>query len=280
MAKAPNSPSKKQTRIGTSPPIGESPAKPGDQLGAGDRRVDLASLLSSATTFMAFDVWVIGLSPLIVHAWSSKAKIEMLSKQVKAIKGKGREQRDPEQDFVSSLYNMPDDHLGRKAFGFPATGLKKSILTVAHKDKGLARSAVQSSLWINAEMVRVQTAFKGAICDLPLVRIYGSDPAMREDMVKIGSGLNKTASLAYRGQFSTWAINLKGRFNTANMTADALAFLIKDAGLACGLGEWRNEKSGVFGAFVVASAEEAEQWSAYAAGRGPLPVSDMAMAAE
>jgi hypothetical protein len=277
MAKSSTTP-KKQGK--TSPPTGESPAKPGDQLGAGDRRIDLASLLSSATTFMVFDIWIIGLSPLIVHAWSHKAKLEMLTKQVKAVKGAGRAQRNPDQDFIDSLYEMPPDHLGRKTYGFPATGLKKSILAVAHKDKGLARSAVQSSLWINAEMVRVKTAFVGAICDLPLVRVYGPDPVMREDMVKIGSGLNKTASLAYRGQFSTWAINLKGRFNTANMSGNNLAFLIEEAGLACGLGEWRNEKSGVFGGFVMANAEQEAAWNAYAAGKGPLPVSDLAMAAE
>ena len=186
----------------TSPGVGEKPAKPGDQLTAA-RKVDLAAALSSESTYVAFDTWLVGLSPLIVHAWSHKSKREMLTKQVKAVRGSGKEKRDPDKDFVDSLYPMPDRH-GRKSFGFPATGMKKSILSAAHKDKGLARTIVLSSLWLNAEWVRVQTAFEGAICDLPLVRVYGSEPVMREDMVKIGAGLNKVANLAYRAQFTVW----------------------------------------------------------------------------
>lgn len=265
----------------TRPGAGESPAKPGDQLGAHGVKVDLAAALATRTTYSVFDTWIIGLSPLIVHAWSQKAKTEMLTKQVKAVKGAGRAQRNPEQDFVDSLYAMPDDALGRKAFGFPATGVKKAILSAAHKDKGLAKTAVLSSLWLDAPMVSVRTALAGAVCDLPLVRVYGDDPVMREDMVRVGAGLNKTATLAYRAQFRRWAVNLKGRFNTAVMSPSALAFLIEESGLGTGIGEWRNEKSGVFGAFSLATAEQEVAWRAFAAGTGPLPTAaELSLAAE
>ena len=263
----------------TSPGVGEKPAKPGDQLTA-TRKVDLAAALSSESTYVAFDTWIVGLSPLIVHAWSHKSKREMLTKQVKAVRGTGKEKRNPDQDFVDSLYPMPTKN-GKTGYGFPATGMKKAILSAAHKDKGLARSIVLSSLWLNAQWVSVKTAFEGAICDLPLVRIYGSEPQMREDMVKIGAGLSKVANLAYRAQFTVWAIRLTGRFNEANMTDAALAFLVRDSGLANGIGEWRNEKSGMFGSFKLATAEEGERWQAYADGRGPLPVyEDLPIAAE
>jgi hypothetical protein len=265
--------------IKTSPAPGERPAQPSDQLNA-DRKVDLSAALSSETTYVGFDVWIVGVTPLIVHAWSLKAKKEMLTKQAKAVRGQGREKRNPEQDFIDSIYEMPDDKLGRKAYGFPATGLKKAFLSAAHKDKGLARTSVLSNLWVNSEMVRVRTAYEKAICDLPLVRVYGGDPVMREDMVRIGSGITKKSNLAYRAQFWPWAINLTGRFNEAMMTDVALAFLIRDSGLANGVGEWRNEKSGVFGSFAVAGAEEAAAWRAYAAGKGPLPSFEIAEAAE
>src|SRR6185312_411986 len=95
----------------------------------------LASALSKKPTFKSFSVWLVGDTPIITHAWSEKAKREMLSKQVKATKG-GKEARDPQADFISSLYEMGDG-----AFGFPATGIKNCILSAAHKDKGIARSA-------------------------------------------------------------------------------------------------------------------------------------------
>jgi hypothetical protein len=199
----------------------------------------------------------------------------MLQKQVKAVVG-GKEARDPEADFVSSLYEMGDGN-----YGFPAMGVKNAILSSAHKDKGIPRSTVMAALSIDADMVRTRPALAGAICDMPLLRIYGSEPAMREDMVKVGKGLNKTASLAYRGQFTVWAMKITGRINTAVMDENSLAFLLQEAGVAQGLGEWRNEKRGLFGAFRVASAEEEEQWEAFAAGRGPMPVGEeMRQAAE
>ncbi len=156
-------------------------------------------------------------------------------------------------------------------YGFPVTGIKNCLLSAAHKDKGIARSAVMASLFLDAEMVRVRPALAGAVCDMPLVRIWGSAPVMREDMVKIGSGLNKVASLAYRAQFSTWAFRIKAKFNPDILTPEALAFIIQESGLSCGLGEWRNERRGVFGAFHLASADEERAWEAFAAGKGSLP---------
>lgn len=231
------------------------------------QKVNLASMLSTKTLFSTFKIWLIGDTPLITHAWSHKAKLEMLQKQVSAIKGKGKQPRDPHQDFVDSLYDLGDG-----TYGFPVTGIKNSILSAAHKDKGIPRDTVMRSLWLNAQMIRVRPALSGAICDMPLVRIYGGDPEMREDMVKIGSGLNKTANLAYRGQFTVWAMPVSGRFNASVVTPEKLAFLIQEGGTGAGLGEWRNERKGVFGAFHLATAEEEATWSDYANKKGPLPI--------
>jgi len=226
----------------------------------------LASLLSTKTPYTGFKIWIVGDTPIITHAWSEKAKREMLQKQVKATKG-GREARDPHADFVSSLYEMEEG-----VYGFPVTGVKNCIMSAAHRDKGLAKTSVLSALWLDAEMVRVRPALAGAICDMPLVRIHGSKPEMREDMVKIGAGLKKTANLAYRAQFTIWAMKITGRFNEAMITPEALAFIIQESGMASGLGEWRNERKGMFGAFHLADDTEELAWEKYATGKGPMPV--------
>lgn len=229
--------------------------------------VSLAAALSKKPKFQAFSVWLVGDTPLITHAWSEKAKREMLQKQVKAPKA-GKDARDPEADFVSSLYEMGDG-----GYGFPVTAFKNAILSSAHKDKGIARSNVMAALWLHADLVRVRPALAGAVCDMPLVRIFGSPPAMREDMVRVGAGLNKTASLAYRAQFSVWAVRIKGRFNAAVLNQEQLAFLIEEAGMAYGVGEWRNERKGMFGAFHLATAAEEAAWDLFASGDGSLPQS-------
>ena len=230
--------------------------------------INLASILSTKATFQAFKIWLVGDTPLITHAWSEKAKREMLQKQVKATKA-GKEARDPQADFVSSLYEMGDG-----GYGFPATGVKNAILSSAHKDKGIPRSSVMSALWIDAQMVRTRPALAGAICDMPLLRIYGGEPEMREDMVKIGQGLQKTANLAYRGQFTVWALKITGRFNASTITAEALTFLINESGMASGLGEWRNERKGMFGAYHLANLKEQDAWEKFSSGKGPMPVPD------
>src|SRR4029434_6192192 len=148
----------------------------------------LRALLSEKPPTQDFSFWIIGLTPLICHAWSEKAKKEMLGKQAGATRS-AKEKRNPKQDFLDSLYDM-----GKGNYGFPVTAVKKAIWSCAHKDRGIPRSDVQVGLWLDAEVVSARPALAGARCDMPLVRIYGSKPEMREDMVRIGAGPRKTAN--------------------------------------------------------------------------------------
>jgi hypothetical protein len=239
-----------------------------DALGS---EVSLSALLSKTSEFKRFKLWIVGDTPLICHAWSHKAKREMLEKQVKATKP-GKEARNPEADFMDSMYVMDKDKDGKPlSYGFPVTGFKKAFLSVAHKDKGVARTSTRQALWLDMEMVRTMPALGQAMCDMPLVRIFGSPPEMREDMGRIGSGLQKTANLIYRAQFTTWAVRITGKFNPAIIDAHKIVSLIQESGFATGVGEWRNEKDGVFGSYRLAEAHEEVEWDAYARGEGPLP---------
>jgi hypothetical protein len=227
-------------------------------------RIQLGELLSEKAPSQDFIFWIVGDTPIIVHAWSEKAKGDMLKTQAGATRT-AKEKRDPEKDFLQSLYDMGDG-----IYGFPVTAVKKAILSCAHKDRGVPRSDVMQALWLDAEVVRVRPALAGAICDMPLVRIYGSQPEMREDMVRIGAGLRKTANLAYRAQFSTWALRITGNVNPLMVAPHALAFLVRQAGSGIGIGDWRNEKGGWFGAFHIATPAEQREWDAHARG-GPVP---------
>lgn len=232
-----------------------------------EERISLAAVLTKKRQEASYKFWIVGDTPLICHAWSEKAKREMLSKQVKAAKA-GREAKDPDRDFVDALYEMGDG-----VYGFPAMGVKNCILSAAHKDKGIARSTTMAALWIDAEMTKTRPALAKAMCDMPVIRIWSDPPQMREDMVRVGSGLNKTAALAYRPQFTHWGMMVTGRYNEATLSAEQLCFLISEAGSDYGVGEWRNEKRGMFGAFHLANLVEEKAWDAYAAGKGELPVS-------
>src|SRR5882762_6778696 len=65
---------------------------------------------------------IIGDSPLICHKWSEKAKREMLDKQMKkAVSAKSA--KNPEQDYLDSLYEHPDG-----GYGFPVVGFKAAAV--------------------------------------------------------------------------------------------------------------------------------------------------------
>jgi hypothetical protein len=225
----------------------------------------LTLTLSKKSIWQRFDVWLVGDAPLICHAWSEKAKREMLAKMVKAVK-QAREERDPQEEFRSSLYEMGN------GYGFPVTALKKAILSYAHKDKGIAKTEVKSGLWLDYEVISQRPALAGARCDMPLVRIWSLKPEMREDMVRIKGRGGTSANFAYRAQFFPWAIKLTGKFDPNTVPEESMQFLLEGGGRACGIGDWRPEKDGVFGSFhMAATAEEHTAWEQFASGKGPIP---------
>ena len=121
--------------------------------------VTLSSLYTKKQQWIRFRQWIVGVSPLICHAWSEKAKREMLSKMVKAVRHV-KEERDPEQEFTDSLYRLESG-----GFGFPVTAVKKAIQSQAHKDRGIPKTSVQAGLWMDFEMIQARPAFAGAAGD-------------------------------------------------------------------------------------------------------------------
>jgi hypothetical protein len=204
------------------------------------------------------EITIVGETPLIVHAWSEKAKKEMLDAQQGKSKGKKKDFKNPVADFIRSMYwldgtpEIPEgateeecEEIFNKAiekgarFGFPAVAIKKAAVSAAYR-QGLTKDKVSAngSFWLTG------------IEDPEFVVIESDEPpVMREDMVKIGMG---TADLRYRGEFKNWKCKCKisylkdGAFSLENIIS-----MINLGGFSCGLGEWRTEKGGVSGAFRV-----------------------------
>lgn len=182
---------------------------------------------------------IIGDSPLIVHAWSKKAKEQMLAKQTKKASA-GRAAKDPWQDFCESLYwlnGIPDkptpaDVEGGR-FGFPSTGFKNAAVTACTSISSITKVAARQAFHVEGEFVQIDGV-----------------PAMREDVARVGMG---TADLRYRGEFSPWSATLKVRYNAAVLSDAQVVTLFNTAGFAVGVGDWRPERDGPFGRFHVAT---------------------------
>lgn len=190
---------------------------------------------------------LIGDSPLVVHAWSLKAKKEMLAKQTKKAKA-GRVAKDPEQDFKDSLYVLPDG-----GYGFPSIAFKDAAVTAVTSVSGVTKVSARQAFHVQGEDVDISGAFEGVKMRANLARIVGAAPRMREDMVRVGMG---TADLRYRGEFWPWSANVVVRFNENALSPEQIVNLFSTAGFAVGVGEWRPERDGAMGMFHVATEKE------------------------
>jgi hypothetical protein len=164
---------------------------------------------------------IAGISPLIVHAWSEKAKKEIGGKQAGIATNRKHEIRDPEQEYEAAKHISP---LGFE--GFPAAGFKAAMVR-GSKSLGMVMKDVQTAFFIEAD------------CQLSqLVKIDG-ESRFREDMVRVGMG---SADLRYRPEYPEWSATLVIEFNNAVLSAAQVYQLVKTGGYTQGIGEMRPEK--------------------------------------
>jgi hypothetical protein len=172
-------------------------------------------------------ITLVGDSSLICHAWSKKAKEEMLSKQMKKAK-QAKEAKDPQRDYEESLYKLPDG-----GFGFPAVAFKSAAVDACSHIANITKVEARGAFHIMGDMVKIE-----------------GDPNPREDMVRIGMG---TADIRYRGEFRKWKVQFDVRYNVNVISPEQILNLFNTAGFAIGVGEWRPQKDGSFGMFHVAT---------------------------
>lgn len=192
---------------------------------------------------------IVGDTPLIVHAWSEKAKKMMLDAQMGKTKTKAKEKKDPFDDFIQSMYwlegkpekSTPEDFEkavknGAK-WGFPVGAIKQAANSAAYRMK-----------WVKNQMeLRGSYFLKTEYGDM--AEIKGCVPQIREDMVRVGMG---TADIRYRGEFRDWYIDCIIEYNeNGSMRLEQILNCINAGGYTVGIGEWRPEKDGSFGMFHI-----------------------------
>lgn len=202
------------------------------------------------------EVTLVGDTPLIVHAWSEKAKRMMLEAQQGKAKGKEKAIRNPWDEFIQSMYwltgkpeypDKSDEETCRKAFekavkkgakfGFPVTAFKQSAISAAYRLGWVKNQmGLRGAFFINSEWG-------------DMLEIKSDTPVMREDMVKIGMG---TADLRYRGEFRNWSTTFTLDYlENGEYSLENIINILNAGGTICGAGEWRVERDGDFGRYHV-----------------------------
>jgi hypothetical protein len=172
---------------------------------------------------------IVGDTPLICHAWSQKAKQEMLDKQMGKARGK-KEPKDPKRDYEDAFYRLEDG-----TPGFPTIAFKAAAVNASRQVDGLKMTFLRGAFHTVGELVAIEGV-----------------PRMREDAVKI----QMTSDLRYRPEFPEWAVNLVVRLNTRSLTMQQLIHLFNQAGFSAGVGEWRPERNGQHGMFHVEGVQQ------------------------
>lgn len=222
--------------------------------GNGDRRIQEEVQLPEIR-MERVEITVVGKSPLIVHNWSSKAVRMMLDKQLK-VPSKGREKRDPFEEFVSSLYPVPNTD--PQQYGMSAPAFKACAVSAANA--------------VDLKMTQMRQAFHVNTYTVPVIGKPIKEPltewdseyakqlkpyhdlgwSMRMDVVRLDSGV---ADLRFRAWCPEWSATLEVEYNPSMISLPQLVNLFRSGGLGCGIGEWRPSspkcRSGEYGRFDV-----------------------------
>jgi len=187
------------------------------------------------------DLEIKGVTPVIPHKWSEKAKSMMPghpdAEGVKKKKGV----RKPEEEAEACVYRLPDG-----SPGMPATAFKAAII-------GACRFFDKPSMTEAKLLVFVE-----GIGPDQLVPIEGK-PILREDTPRNANG---SADLRYRYAFENWSATIRVRYVPTSITVESVVTLVDAAGRG-GIGDWRpsapKSSTGTFGTWRVATQNAVEK---------------------
>jgi hypothetical protein len=180
---------------------------------------------------------IVGITPLMVCAWSVKAREQMLAKQMKKAK-QGREAKNPEECYRNSLYTSTDGWTG-----IPAGGVKGCIVN-ACRATDVPMTLAKRMIFVRAQGM--------TSTGQELVRVYG-EHQMHEGMVRIDNG--GTCDIRFRAIYPKWRAEIEVEYLGSVISAQQVANLVELAGYIEGLCEHRpgspKSNTGNFGRFVV-----------------------------
>lgn len=184
---------------------------------------------------------IAGTMPLIMHNFSDKSKRQMLDAQ------QGRKSpkvtRDPEAEYEAAFYRT------KEGYGFPVTAFKAATVGAARfYGKDVKMTDLRQFIFMRGEISPNDAQ--------ALVPIIGT-PRMREDVVRLG-GPSRSADLRYRPEFPEWSTVLEVTYVKSALSRDSVLSLIDAGGMGVGIGEWRPEKRGEFGTYMINPDKEVE----------------------
>ena len=167
-----------------------------------------------------------GLSPLVIHRFSAKTKLEMKQKMETgkaAASRRNREAKSTDELFAEARY------VAREGWDGIHAGAFRAALISACRLVGYKMSLAKLSIFVEADGVDAKEP------QIPLVRIYGQ-PTKQEDLARVETG---QPYVTVRAAYHHWKAKLRIRWDADQFTLDDLTNLLARAGLQVGIGEGR-----------------------------------------
>lgn len=177
-------------------------------------------------------VCIKGDAPLMLNRFSAKAAYQMLAKMM-GVASAGREKREPDMDFIRAAQFAEDGHMGVSAIALKKCAVRGAKIT------GMM------------DMVDARCAFRVIADAHQCIPVYGKF-VMDQSMVTNTGG---STDIRFRPRADEWAMEVKVRYNERAITPEQIMQLFEAGGFGVGLGEWRQEKGGVYGTFEVTTPQ-------------------------
>lgn len=176
-----------------------------------------------------------GVTPVIPHKWSEKAKRMMREAQSGKATRPKHDAKKPEEEAEAALYRLPDGRLALQAVAF-----KAAMVGAVRFYRGLTMTAVKAAVFVHGEGPDQLVAVEGEL-------------TLREDMPRNANG---NADLRYRYAIWPWKALVEVEYLAALIDRESAVNLLDAAGNG-GVGDWRpsapKSATGTFGRFRVTS---------------------------
>jgi len=191
-------------------------------------------------------MYVVGETPLIVHAMSAKAKEELLfpgrkknnAEKLTTLK------HDPIEEYRACFDRASRDD-AKTAILAKATWFKGAMMTAALDQPGVFKSTIGRLCWVYGDY------------SSDMIHLYGI-PQLHMSVVR-QAGMNKTPDIRSRPILSRWCCEVTVGYSVPLIAERDVVNLLAAGGITSGVGDWRVQKgSGSFGSYRVAAADDEE----------------------
>jgi len=184
---------------------------------------------------------IIGTTPMYMNSMSAKAKRSLLIGGAKKTSAERKLlKHNPEEEYRDSIYRQPT---GDTLLCFPSPAFKGAMATAALETPGVTKTSVQRLIFLPQQKV----------C------IWGK-PQLKMDVVR-SADMARTPDVRTRAFLPRWCAEIDVSFVTPALSVHSIVSLMSNAGVICGIGDYRQEKGrGSYGTFAVSGSEDMGDW--------------------